>query len=140
MINKDKPRVLIVEDDTPLAMAMISVLIQAGCDVEAAHSGRKALALATENRFDVITLDIGLPDMSGFVVCSELRQRHISRRTPIVFISASPREEDRQQSLRLGAADYIEKPFNPRSFVWRLLSHIETETVTPDSPFEEEFP
>jgi DNA-binding response OmpR family regulator len=136
----DKKRILVVEDETPLACWMISVLTQIGCDVEAARTGKRAMELATENQYDLITLDIGLPDVSGFVVCVELKQRHISRHTPIVFISASSREEDRQQSLKLGAVDYIEKPFDPRNFVGRLLSRIDTELVASESPFEQEFP
>jgi len=66
MTNKNKARILIVEDDTPLAMLMISALTRVGCEVEAAHSGKKAMELATERKFDLITLDIKLPDADGF--------------------------------------------------------------------------
>jgi DNA-binding response OmpR family regulator len=132
-------KILIVEDEMPLAMLMINVLTMVGCDVEAAHTGKKALEKAAETKFDLITLDISLPDADGFFLCKELKQRHISRNTPVIFISASPHEDHRQQSLRLGAVDYIEKPFNAGNFVSRLLSHIK-KTPMADSPFEEEFP
>jgi DNA-binding response OmpR family regulator len=135
----NKMKILIVEDEMPLAMLMISVLTMMGCDVEAAHTGKKAMEKAARTKFDLITLDIQLPDATGFELCVELKQRHISRNTPVIFISASPCAEDKQQSLTLGAVDYIEKPFKIGNFVSRLLSHVKKAPTT-DSPFEEEFP
>jgi DNA-binding response OmpR family regulator len=117
-------KILIVEDDTPLAMMMASLLTRAGCDVQGAHTGEKAMRLAQESKFDLITLDIDLPDMSGFEICRELKQRHLSRHTPIVLISGRLCEEDRQRGLEFGAVDYIEKPFSSLDFASRVLSHI----------------
>lgn len=85
-----KASILIVEDDTPLAMMMVNMLTQAQCDVLVAPSGEKGLELARENKFDLIVLAVDLPDTSGFEVCSELKQRHCSRHTPIVLISGQP--------------------------------------------------
>ena len=120
-----KMKILIVEDDTAAAMMMVHVLSRAGCEVLVANSGEKGMELAQENKFDLIALEIALPDISGLEVFNELKQRHFSRRTPIVFISGEPREEDRQHSQKLGAADYIEKPFGATDFVSRILSLIE---------------
>ena len=66
---KNKAKILIVEDDTPLAMMMVHVLSRAGCDVQVASTGEKGLELAKENRFDLITLDIDLPRVSGLEIC-----------------------------------------------------------------------
>jgi DNA-binding response OmpR family regulator len=134
-----KSKILIVEGEVPLAMLMISVLTMVGCNVEAAHTGLKALEKAAETKFDLITLDISLPDTNGFFLCEKLKQRHISRNMPVIFISADPCDEDREQSLKLGAVDYIEKPFEPGNFVSRLFSHLEKAPTT-NSPFDEEFP
>jgi DNA-binding response OmpR family regulator len=82
------------------------------------------MELARENKFDLITLDVDLPDISGFEICSELKQRHLSYHTPIVFVSGRPCENDRQRGLDLGAVDYITKPFDARDFVSRLLSQV----------------
>lgn len=136
----DKVKVLIVEDEPRLMMCMIMVLTMVGCDVEEAHTAKLALEKAAEIKFDLITLDIGLPDADGFSLCRELKQRHISRCTPIVFISASTCEEDRKQSFDLGAVDYIEKPFKANSLVSRLLVHVPKAHPSADSPFDEEFP
>lgn len=123
-----KTRILIVEDDTPLAMMMVHVLSRAGCDVQVASTGEKGLKLAQENRFDLITLDIDLPGgSSGLEICRELKQRHLTRNTPIVFVSARATIENQQRALELGAADFIEKPFGVE-FAPRLLSHIKAKT------------
>lgn len=118
-----KKRILIVEDEVPLACWMVSVLTHAGCDVETARSGKRAMELASECKFDLITLDIKLPDTNGFEICSELKQRHISRRTPIIFISASSSEEDLRQSFRLGAKDYMTKPLEATDLIYRVVLH-----------------
>jgi putative two-component system response regulator len=120
----DKTKILIVEDDTPLAMMMVSLLHQAGCDMMIANTGEKGMQLAHENKFDLITLDVDLPDINGFKICHELKQRHHSRRTPIIFISGRLCEKDRQHGLELGAVDYITKPFFAEDFASRILSHI----------------
>lgn len=118
-----KKKILIVEDELSLACLMVAALTQAGCDVEAACTGEKAMKIASHNRFDLITLDIELPDITGFEICSELKQRHISRNTPIVFVSGKCSLEDQQRGLEAGAVDYITKPFG-MELVPRLLSHI----------------
>jgi DNA-binding response OmpR family regulator len=121
-----KVRVLIVEDDTPLAMMMVHVLSRAGCDVQVASTGKRALELAQQNTFDLITLDIDLPEVNGFEVCFELKQRHLTRHTPVVFVSGRLAEHDVQRGLEAGAVDYITKPFGAE-FASRLLSHIKQE-------------
>jgi DNA-binding response OmpR family regulator len=118
-----KAKILIVEDDAPVAMMIAHALTLAGCDVQGAHTGEKAMRLAREDIFDLITLDIDLPDMSGFDVCRQLKQLHQTRTVPIVFISGRPLEEDRWRGLEVGAVDFIAKPFGVE-FVSRLLSHI----------------
>jgi two-component system sensor histidine kinase ChiS len=118
-----KAKILIVEDDTPVAMMMVHMLSRAGCDVLVVPTGKRGMELAQENKFDLIVLDVDLPDISGFEICSELKQRHLTRHIPIVFISKWFREKDRQRSLELGAVDYITKPFDVADFVSRILAH-----------------
>ena len=126
--HKNKPmnqktKILIVEDDTPLAMMMTHVLTCAGCDVQVADTGKKGLELAQEIHFDLITLDIDLPDANGVSICLKLIQRHVSRKTPVVFVSGRQSEQDMQRGLEAGAVDYIVKPFG-MEFAPRLLSHV----------------
>lgn len=118
-----KTKILVVEDELSLACLMIAALTQAGCEVEAACTGKKAMKIAAENRFDLIALDIKLPDTSGFEICSELKQRHISRNTPIIFVSGSHSPEDMAEGMKRGAVDYITKPFEITDFVYRIVFH-----------------
>jgi DNA-binding response OmpR family regulator len=126
----DEPKILLVENDTPLAMMAVQALSRAGCDVVVVHTGKKGMELAQENKFDLIVLSADLPDTRGLDIASELKQRHLTRNIPIVFTSARATIEDQQRALdELGAADFIEKPFG-EEFVPRLLSHVkQTETV-----------
>lgn len=116
-------KILIVEDEMPLAMLMVSVLTRFNCDVRAAHNGKKAMELATQNGFDLIILDIELPDTTGFEICSELKQRHISYKTPVIFISASPCQQDIDEAKKCGAVDYLPKPFDVTEFMYKVIYH-----------------
>jgi DNA-binding response OmpR family regulator len=119
-----KVKILIVENDMPIAMLMVHLLSRAGCEVKVARTGKAGIELAQENKFDIITLEVDLPDISGFGICSDLKQRHYSRHTPIVFVSGRSCLEDQQHGLDVGAADYITKPFRALEFVPQLLSNL----------------
>jgi len=123
-----RPKILIVENDTPLAMMMVHVLSCAGCDVMVANTGKKGMELAQENEFNLIALDMDLPDFNSFEICSDLKQRHLTRNTPIVFVSGKPCMEERQRGLELGASDYITKPFDPSNFARQILANAKNET------------
>ena len=125
-----KTKILVVETDTPLAMMMVSLLAHAGCDVMVANTGEKGMELAQENKFDLIVLDMDFPDISGFEVCSKLKERHLSRHTPTVFISRQLNEEGQQHGLDLGAVECITKPLDPSAFVRRILA-LATPKVVP---------
>jgi DNA-binding response OmpR family regulator len=118
---RNKTKVLIVEDELPLAMLMVNVLTRVGCEVEAVCTGKKAMELATQKRFDLITIDIHLPDADGFQICTQLKERHISRKTPVIFISASPFEQNIVEAKKRGAVDYITKPFDTTDLVYRVI-------------------
>ena len=116
-------RVLIIENDTPLAMMMVFVLTRAGCNVDAVHTAKKGLALARKQSFDLIVLNIHLPEAGGLKVCSELKARHASRQTPILFISNSFSSEDIAEGRGLGAVDYLTKPVDMTDFIYRVVLH-----------------
>jgi DNA-binding response OmpR family regulator len=119
-----KPKILIVENDTPLVMLMVSLLTRAGCDVVVANTGKKGMELARENRFDLIALETDLPDLNAFEIAYDLKKRHISRRTPIVFIGGRPPEEGQQRSQKLGSTDYVDKPFDVPKFTSLVLARV----------------
>lgn len=110
-------------------MQMVAMLTQTGCDVNAVCTGQKGMDLATAKKFDLIVLDTDLSDMNSFEICGDLKQRHISKNTPIVLITGKLSQEDRKRGFESGAADYIAKPFETFEFAPRLLSHIKNSVV-----------
>ena len=111
-------RILVVEDDVPLARGIGSALAEAGHDPTIAHDGEKASDAATETPFDVIVLDIILPGIDGFEVLMRLRSRRVSSR--ILILSACGDVKDRISGLQLGADDYLPKPFAMRELIARV--------------------
>ena len=109
-----------VESEPVVASLMTFLLTLIGYEVEAASNGKRGLELATAQRFDLILLAVDLPDINGFDLCRELKQRHISYRTPIVLLSGNDHAERRAKALELGAADFIIKPFEVEDFLERV--------------------
>jgi two-component system, OmpR family, response regulator RegX3 len=110
-------RVLIVEDDDAIASPLAKGLEREGLDVERVETGSAALGRTAGSHFDIVLLDLGLPDRDGFDVCRELRARSD---VPIIVVTARSEEVDRVVGLELGADDYIVKPFGFRELVARI--------------------
>lgn len=101
--------ILIVEDDRELASLLTDFLREEGYTVSAVEIGTRALELYERYGARLVVLDIGLPDVNGFAVCSRLREK---ADTPILIVSARTEKEDKLNGLDLGADDYIEKPYD----------------------------
>jgi two-component system, OmpR family, response regulator RegX3 len=110
-------RVLIVEDDDAIARPLAKGLEREGLDVDRVETGSDALDHSATGDFDVVLLDLGLPDRDGFDVCRELRARSD---VPIIVVTARSEEVDRVVGLELGADDYIVRPFGFRELVARI--------------------
>ncbi|MEU0029019.1 response regulator transcription factor [Streptomyces sp. NPDC006335] len=108
-------RVLLVEDDEPVAQSLRRGLIRYGFEVEWVSTG--GAALGHQGPYDVVLLDLGLPDTDGLDVCRALRERGD---VPIIVISARSDETDRVVGLELGADDYVSKPFGVREVIARI--------------------
>jgi two-component system alkaline phosphatase synthesis response regulator PhoP len=111
-------RLLLVEDEPGLQLTLSDRLIVEGYSVETAGDGDLALARATSERFDAIVLDVMLPRRDGFDVCRTLRQRGIT--TPILMLTARGQVVDRVVGLKLGADDYLVKPFEAIELLARV--------------------
>lgn len=110
-------RVLIVDDEEDMRQLLKMYLENAGMICSLAANGDETYKFVTNNRFDIILLDIMMPGENGFVVCEKLRR--VSN-TPIIFLSAKGEEWDKVKGLKLGADDYIVKPFSPGELVARI--------------------
>jgi DNA-binding response OmpR family regulator len=106
------------------------LLARAGCETQGALDAEKALRLAQTQVFDLITLDLEMPSLNGFDLFKRLREiPHLSE-TPIVFVAGNASIENQQRGLDLGAADFIEKPFETKDFLARIFSLVEETILT----------
>lgn len=122
-------RILLVEDDEPVAESLRRGLLRYGFEVEWVTTGEAALSYG--GRYDVVLLDLGLPDIEGLDVCKALRDRGD---VPVIVISARSDETDRVVGLELGADDYVSKPFGVREVIARIRAVMRR--VQPRSPDE----
>jgi len=123
MINK--PTILVV-DDTPANLQLMSGLLQEDYKVKAATSGEKALKIAfTDPQPDLILLDIMMPEIDGYEVCKRLKADEKTNQIPIIFLTAKAETQDEALGLSLGAVDYITKPVSPPIAMARIKTHIE---------------
>jgi DNA-binding response OmpR family regulator len=111
-------RILVVEDEPPLALGLEDDLKIEGYEVELVRDGETASRRAQEQPFDLIILDVMLPRKDGFEVCRELRRAGL--RTPVILLTAKTQESDKVLGLELGADDYVTKPFSPRELRARV--------------------
>src|SRR5678816_1777460 len=114
----DNKTVLIIEDDDDIIALLKIHLSDLGCKTLSANNGQKGLALAREERFDLIILDIMLPGLNGMEICRKIRQA--DRHTPILMLTAKSEEIDKVMGLETGADDYLTKPFSVREFIARV--------------------
>jgi DNA-binding response OmpR family regulator len=111
-------RVLIVEDEVPVARQIASALTEAGHDPKAVHDGETALEEVRKTPFDLIVLDIRLPGIDGFQVLQRLRTQHLASR--VLLLTARGAVDDRVTGLQLGADDYLPKPFAMQELLARV--------------------
>lgn len=123
-------RILIVEDDRSLARGMEASMGLAGFALDCVSTGDEAIAVAVREPYNLIILDLGLPDMDGLDVLSSLRRREIQ--TPILILTARNAMNDRVEGLDRGADDYLSKPFHPRELESRVRALIRRGLGTPD--------
>ncbi len=124
-----KKRILLVEDEPGLVLTLTDRLHSEGYEVESAGEGGVALELATTEPFDLIILDLMLPDMNGFDVCRDLRQQKIQ--TPILMLTARAQVEDKVVGLKLGADDYLTKPFETIELMARIEALLRRSAAAP---------
>ena len=114
-------KILIVEDELAIAELERDYLELSGFEVTLETNGERGEALAMNEDYDLIILDIMLPGRDGFEICREIRQE---KNTPIIMVSAKKDDIDKIRGLGLGADDYMTKPFSPSELVARVKAHL----------------
>ncbi len=125
------PVILVVEDNTDLIETLCFTLERGGFIAHRAHCAKDAYRAVTEQHFDLIIIDIMLPDESGFELCRTLRERKNSKDVPIVFLSAKSEEIDRVVGFEMGADDYITKPFSVKKLLLRISAILRRNMAKP---------
>lgn len=136
-------RILIVEDDRDIAALEADYLEINGYEVDLAYNGAEGLRKALEGNYDLLLLDVMLPDTDGFEICKQLRK---DKDIPILMVTAREQSIDIVRGLGLGADDYIVKPFDPSELVARVAAHLarykrltEVTSPSPDAPAPDEW-
>lgn len=113
-------KILIVEDTTELCDSMASVLTDASYTVDKAYDGKEGLTMATVNIYDLVVLDINLPEYSGFDIAKELKEGEDTKHIPVIAVTARYELDDKLKGFKIGFDDYITKPFEMKELVARV--------------------
>ena len=124
MENK-KNSILIVDDHAKNIQVLANLLSEQDYEIEYAMNGKDALSLIDSEDFDLVLLDIMMPEMDGYEVCQRIKNKSETSEIPIIFLSAKTDQESLQKGFMYGANDYINKPFNSQELLARVGLHIE---------------
>jgi putative two-component system response regulator len=125
----EKPTILVI-DDTPDNLTLMSNLLRETYKVKVANSGEKGLKIAlSDTPPDLILLDIMMPGMDGYEVCQRLKHNPQSLHIPVIFLTAKTEVEDEKKGLELGAVDYLTKPISPPILMARVKNHLALKTA-----------
>jgi CheY-like chemotaxis protein len=114
-------KILVVDDDELVLIAIQELFTPLGFVVTPLSSGPEAVEKVCQNQFDLLILDVSMPEMTGFEVCQKIRQMDSYAETPILMLTARSGEEDRQRGMEAGANLYLPKPISPK----RLIALVE---------------
>jgi two-component system alkaline phosphatase synthesis response regulator PhoP len=110
-------KILVVDDDELVVLAIRELLTPLGFWVTTCSSGPEAIEKAAADRYDLVILDVIMPEMDGFEACQRIRQIDSYTETPIMMLTAKSGEEDRQRGMEAGANLYLPKPISPKRLV-----------------------
>jgi DNA-binding response OmpR family regulator len=130
-------RILIIEDERAIRLALEDDFLAEGYQVDSATTGMTGFQKGSEGNYDIILLDIMLPEMDGFEVLKELRRRDV--RTPVIMLTAKSQEIDKILGLEFGADDYVTKPFSPRELQSRVKAVLRRVNLKPEQSSEDQF-
>jgi DNA-binding response OmpR family regulator len=113
-------RILVIEDETEMARGLKDILEFEGYDVATAENGREGLQAIGRREPDCIILDLMLPDIGGYEICEQIRQKKLN--TPILMLTAKSQEYDKIRGFKVGADDYLTKPFSVGELLARVMA------------------
>jgi len=123
-------KVVVVEDEPHIMTLITTKFRNAGHEVHTASDGPSGLALAIEQAPDIILLDVMLPGMDGYAVCSSIREHLVDHRPIVVMLSARSQVADRQRGFEAGCDDYIVKPFRPADLLTQVTELLDRKSAS----------
>lgn len=115
-------RILVVDDDT-MNLLRTKMILEKEYEVVLAESGERALYLLRNEKIDLVLLDIAMPEMNGIETFERMKEYPV--KVPVIFLTASGHEDDVLSAIRLGAVNYLKKPFQPRELLRRVAKELE---------------
>ncbi len=117
--------ILIIDDEPANIQMLANLLTKNNFEVEFATSGKKAMKWIGTGNFDLVLLDIMMPDMDGFEICQKLKESPATKDIPVIFLTAKTEKEDLVKGFEIGAVDYVTKPFHPIELLARVNTHLQ---------------
>jgi len=124
-VSADEKNRLLIVDDEPTNIQILSEILQEDYILNAATSGAKALELASNQHPDLVLLDMMMPEMDGLAVCKALKADPATADIPVIFVTSMSDPENEERGLKVGAVDYISKPVSPPIVRARVKIHIQ---------------
>ncbi|MBD2768940.1 response regulator [Hymenobacter sp. BT664] len=128
------PHILIVDDEPNIVMSLEFLMRKNGYQVSIARNGAEALAAVAQTPYNLVLLDVMMPDVDGYQVCRQLRQLPSQAAAKVIFLSAKSREADVQKGYEVGADLYISKPFSTRQLMEKVRELIVLRGASPPGP------
>lgn len=123
-MDPNKFKILIVDDNPKNIQLLANILDSEGYEIEYTTNGYEAIEWSKELSFDLILLDIMMPEINGYDVCTKIKENKDNQDTPIIFLTAKTATENIIQAFESGGADYITKPFNTLELLSRIKNQI----------------
>jgi cyclic di-GMP phosphodiesterase len=120
----DEKKVILVVDDTPENIDVLSGILNTTYKVKAALAGEKAIKIASKKVPDLILLDVMMPEMDGFEVCRLLKSNDATKHIPIIFVTGKTEQDEIDKGMDLGAVDFLSKPIDPNLLVEKVAKYI----------------
>ena len=124
-MDKNRFKILIVDDISKNIQLLGNLLREESYNTGFATSGKQALDILKKNDFDLILLDIMMPEMDGYEVCRQIRKNEKTKNIPIIFLTAKIEDDAIIKGFEIGAQDYVTKPFKPKELLARVTTHLE---------------
>lgn len=124
MSNGSMQTIMIIDDTPSDVKILVEIFSSFNVNLTLAHNGETGLSLTETKKLDLILLDVVMPGMSGFEVCEKLKENSNTVDIPVIFITGQTHAVDEFRGFRLGAVDYIKKPYNPMIVIQRIGTHL----------------